>query len=185
MDGRWVPMKRTALALNHLVSTRFRSDALQIVAFGRYARTVTAAEVGYPDLAYDLLAESVFTDLHDLHNNVSSGLHIAALAGAWTDCVAGFGGMRDFGGNITFAPRLPKRLTYMSFRMIIRDSKIVVAVDKDNATYRLLSGPPIDLAHHGEKFTLESAPMTMHIPELEYREPPKAPPGCEPYRREI
>ena len=146
---------------------------------------VTAAEVGYPDLAYDLLAESVFTDLHDLHTNVSSGLHIAALAGAWTDCVAGFGGMRDFGGNITFAPRLPKRLTYMSFRMIIRDSKIVVAVDKDNATYRLLSGPPIDLAHHGEKFTLEAAPMTMHIPELEYREPPKAPPGCEPYRREI
>ena len=57
--------------------------------------------------------------------------------------------------------------------------------DKDNATYRLLSGPPIDLAHHGEKFTLESAPVTMHIPELEYREPPKAPPGCDPYRREI
>ena len=44
MENRWLPMKRTALALNHLVSTRFRSDALQIVAFGRYARTVTAAE---------------------------------------------------------------------------------------------------------------------------------------------
>jgi uncharacterized protein with von Willebrand factor type A (vWA) domain len=38
-------MKQTALALNHLVSTRFRSDALQIIAFGRYARTVTAAEL--------------------------------------------------------------------------------------------------------------------------------------------
>src|SRR6476620_6484775 len=36
-------MKQTALALNHLVSTRFRSDALQIIAFGRYARPVTAA----------------------------------------------------------------------------------------------------------------------------------------------
>ncbi|MFN8088698.1 MAG: VWA domain-containing protein [Mycobacterium sp.] len=45
MENRWVPMKRTALALNHLVSTRFRSDVLQIVAFGRYARTVTAAEL--------------------------------------------------------------------------------------------------------------------------------------------
>jgi uncharacterized protein with von Willebrand factor type A (vWA) domain len=31
--------------LNHLVSTRFRSDALQIIAFGRYARSVTAAEL--------------------------------------------------------------------------------------------------------------------------------------------
>ena len=38
MENRWLPMKRTALALNHLVTTRFRSDALQIIAFGRYAR---------------------------------------------------------------------------------------------------------------------------------------------------
>ncbi|MGB7356704.1 MAG: VWA domain-containing protein [Mycobacterium sp.] len=45
MENRWLPMKRTALALNHLVSTRFRSDDLQIVAFGRYARTVTATEL--------------------------------------------------------------------------------------------------------------------------------------------
>ena len=45
MENPWLPMKRTALALNHLVSTRFRADALQIVAFGRYARTVTAAEL--------------------------------------------------------------------------------------------------------------------------------------------
>ena len=45
MENRWLPMKRTALALSHLISTRFRSDALQIVAFGRYARTVTAAEL--------------------------------------------------------------------------------------------------------------------------------------------
>ncbi|MHA7653411.1 vWA domain-containing protein [Mycobacterium sp. ML4] len=45
MENRWLPMKRTALALNHLVTTRFRSDALQIIAFGRYARTVTAAEL--------------------------------------------------------------------------------------------------------------------------------------------
>jgi uncharacterized protein with von Willebrand factor type A (vWA) domain len=45
MENRWLPMKRTALALNHLVSTRFRSDALQIIAFGRHARTVSAAEL--------------------------------------------------------------------------------------------------------------------------------------------
>ncbi|MGO8853772.1 vWA domain-containing protein, partial [Mycobacterium sp.] len=45
MENRWLPMKQTALALNHLVRTRIRSDALQIIAFGRYARTVTAAEL--------------------------------------------------------------------------------------------------------------------------------------------
>jgi uncharacterized protein with von Willebrand factor type A (vWA) domain len=45
MENRWLPMKRTALALNHLVGTRFRSDALEIIGFGRYARTMTAAEL--------------------------------------------------------------------------------------------------------------------------------------------
>jgi uncharacterized protein with von Willebrand factor type A (vWA) domain len=45
MENRWLPMKRTALALNHLMSTRFRSDALQIIAFGRYARTVSASDL--------------------------------------------------------------------------------------------------------------------------------------------
>ncbi|MCX6487702.1 MAG: VWA domain-containing protein [Mycobacterium sp.] len=45
MENRWLPMKRTALAVNQLVSTRFRSDALQIIAFGRHARTVSAAEL--------------------------------------------------------------------------------------------------------------------------------------------
>lgn len=45
MENRWLPMKRTALALHQLISTRFRSDDLQIIAFGRYARTVSAAEL--------------------------------------------------------------------------------------------------------------------------------------------
>ncbi|WP_099038509.1 vWA domain-containing protein [Mycobacterium neglectum] len=45
MENRWLPMKRTALALSHLISTRFRSDALEIIAFGRYARTVSTAEL--------------------------------------------------------------------------------------------------------------------------------------------
>ena len=44
-EGRWVPMKRTALALHHLVSTRFRGDRLQLVTFGRYAQSMDIAEL--------------------------------------------------------------------------------------------------------------------------------------------
>jgi uncharacterized protein with von Willebrand factor type A (vWA) domain len=40
MDGRWVPMKRTALALHHLVATRFRGDHLQLIGFGRHAQVL-------------------------------------------------------------------------------------------------------------------------------------------------
>lgn len=53
MDGRWVPMKRTALALNHLVSTRFRGDDLQLIGFGRHAQKLTASELAGLDGAYD------------------------------------------------------------------------------------------------------------------------------------
>jgi uncharacterized protein with von Willebrand factor type A (vWA) domain len=44
-DGHWVPMKRTALALHHLVGTRFRSDALELITFGRHAQRVDIAEL--------------------------------------------------------------------------------------------------------------------------------------------
>jgi uncharacterized protein with von Willebrand factor type A (vWA) domain len=44
-DGRWVPMKRTALALHQLISTRFRSDALEVITFGRHAMTVDIGEL--------------------------------------------------------------------------------------------------------------------------------------------
>lgn len=40
MDGRWVPMKRTALALHTLIRTRFRGDALQLIGFGRHAEVM-------------------------------------------------------------------------------------------------------------------------------------------------
>lgn len=44
-EGRWLPMKRTALALHQLISTRFRNDALQLVTFGRYAASVELEEL--------------------------------------------------------------------------------------------------------------------------------------------
>lgn len=44
-DGRWVPMKRTALALHQLISTRFRTDDLQLITFGRQADEVELGDL--------------------------------------------------------------------------------------------------------------------------------------------
>jgi uncharacterized protein with von Willebrand factor type A (vWA) domain len=44
-DGRWVPMKRTALALHQLISTRFRGDDLKLIGFGRHARGLELGEL--------------------------------------------------------------------------------------------------------------------------------------------
>lgn len=45
MEGRWVPMKRTALALHTLVTTRFRGDDLQLIGFGRSAQVMQIEEL--------------------------------------------------------------------------------------------------------------------------------------------
>ncbi|WP_338420062.1 hypothetical protein [Raineyella fluvialis] len=45
LDGRWVPMKRTALALHHLLRSRFRGDELQVIGFGRVAKVMDIEEL--------------------------------------------------------------------------------------------------------------------------------------------
>jgi alpha,alpha-trehalose phosphorylase len=58
-------------------------------------------------LAHRCLTEAARVDLEDLDQNTRDGLHIASLAGAWIGAVAGFGGMRDRDGILSFTPRLP------------------------------------------------------------------------------
>ena len=53
MDGRWVPMKRTALALHQLVRSRFRGDDLQLIAFGRHAQVMEVEELTGLDARWD------------------------------------------------------------------------------------------------------------------------------------
>lgn len=45
MEGRWAPMKQTALALHHLITTQYRGDELTLIGFGRYAQTMTIEEL--------------------------------------------------------------------------------------------------------------------------------------------
>ncbi len=53
MDGRWVPMKRTALALHTLIRSRFRGDALQLVGFGRHAEVMEIEQLTALDARWD------------------------------------------------------------------------------------------------------------------------------------
>ncbi|MCW2807691.1 MAG: von Willebrand factor, type [Marmoricola sp.] len=45
MANRWVPMKRTALALHQLITSRFRGDHLQLIGFGRSAKVMEIDEL--------------------------------------------------------------------------------------------------------------------------------------------
>jgi alpha,alpha-trehalose phosphorylase len=146
-------------------------------------QAVMCAEVGHLDLAYDYFAEAALTDLHDLHDNVQNGLHIASLAGSWLAVVAGFGGMRDHHGELSFAPRLPAELRKVTFRMSYRDTRIGVEVGQEDAQYRLIAGKSIDLTHHRKAFTLGQEPVSLPIPPAPRRRSPNQPHGRAPAHR--
>jgi alpha,alpha-trehalose phosphorylase len=149
-------------------------------------QAVVAAEVGHLELAYDYFGETALIDLQDFADNTSSGVHIAALAGAWTVAVAGFGGMRDYDGKLTFAPRLPARLQRLAFRLLFRGRSLKVEATAAGATYTLADGEPLELAHHGERFTLtQGQPVTHPIPPAPMWPTPVQPPGRAPARRGV
>jgi uncharacterized protein with von Willebrand factor type A (vWA) domain len=68
-DGRWVPMKRTALALHQLIQTRFRTDALQLITFGRLAMSTEIGELTAMEGAWEQ-----GTNLH--HALLLAGRHL-------------------------------------------------------------------------------------------------------------
>ncbi|RZU31668.1 glycoside hydrolase family 65 protein [Blastococcus saxobsidens] len=146
-------------------------------------QAVVAAETGHLELAHQYWAEAALTDLQNLHSNSGHGLHIASLAGGWTVAVAGFGGLRDHGGELTFAPRLPSRITRLRFRVVYRGRKLTVTVEPDKATYRLVDGDPLDIRHHGRQVVVDHADLVLGIPPAPKVDPVRQPPGCEPRRR--
>jgi alpha,alpha-trehalose phosphorylase len=148
-------------------------------------QAIMAAEVGYLDLAYDYFAEAALMDLDDLEHNTRDGIHIASVAGTWIAAVAGFGGMRDHGGRLTFSPRLPATLTGLRFRIMFRERSLLVEVDQEHARYSLRAGEPLEIAHHGETATVSGDDvLELPIPRLDpQRSAPTQPPGRAPARR--
>ena len=148
-------------------------------------QAVVAAELGHLGLAGDYLAEAALMDLEDLEHNTRDGLHMAALAGSWIALVEGLAVMRDRGGSLSFAPRLPETLTRLAFKISVRGRLIAVEVTAAAATYTLVKGEPMGLTHHGQQVRVSlSHPRTVAIPAASpVLGTPAQPPGREPARR--
>jgi len=146
-------------------------------------QAVVAAEVGALELAYDYFGEAALMDIGDLEHNTSDGLHIASLAGAWIAAVAGFGGMRDHGGQLSFAPQLPERLSRLSFRLGFRGSRLRVEVGDTLTSYSLLDGPPLEIRHFGAPVTVGHETRTFPANRIPPGVTPVQPKGRAPLRR--
>jgi alpha,alpha-trehalose phosphorylase len=149
-------------------------------------QAIVAAEVGQLELAHDYLREAALMDLHDLENNTQDGLHIASLAGAWLALVAGFGGMRDHDGRLSFHPQLPEGMTRLAFSVRWRELRLKVEIHADQVTYSIADGPDgrLELLHNGEPVTVEvGTPVTLEVKLTQpLTERPRQPVGREPQR---
>ncbi len=148
-------------------------------------QAAVAAEVGHVELAYDYFGEAALLDLDDLQHNTRDGVHIASLAGACIVAIAGFGGLRDVRGKLSFVPRLPHALSRLALNLRAREAtRLRVEVEQTQATYTLLTGEPLDIDHHGEPITLSvGQPVQRPIPAATPLEPPTQPRGRAPRRR--
>jgi alpha,alpha-trehalose phosphorylase len=150
-------------------------------------QAVICAEVGHLDLAHDYAYEAALIDLHDIHHNSRDGLHVASLAGAWVALVAGFGGLRDSDGKLSFDPQLPPDIGRLCFNLRWHGLKLKVDISPDDATYTLSNAAEgsITFRHDGDELTLTAGTSVTrtitHVTPILPR--PVQPVGCEPGAR--
>jgi alpha,alpha-trehalose phosphorylase len=127
-------------------------------------QSIIAAEVGYHQLALDYFYDALFVDLADLHNNTSDGVHVASAGGVWSGLVYGFGGMRDYAGEITFDPRLPESWESLAFRMTLNGTRVLVTVRQESITFEIEVGTSATVGVRGETVEIPNAgPVTVPL----------------------
>lgn len=117
-------------------------------------QSIIAAEVGYHEMAMDYFLKALFVDLADLHGNTVDGVHVASAGGVWCALVNGFGGMRDYNGEITFDPRLPKQWPSLTFRITLRGTRLKVRITADAIEFDAETGDEATVSVRGKQVTV-------------------------------
>jgi alpha,alpha-trehalose phosphorylase len=117
-------------------------------------QSIIAAEIGKHREALEYFEYALLMDLANVAGNVSDGVHIAAAGGVWSSLVFGFGGVRDFDGRLSFAPRLPRGWTELAFSLRFCDRQIRVQLTHDEERYLLDEGAPLEVTIRGEPHLL-------------------------------
>jgi alpha,alpha-trehalose phosphorylase len=117
-------------------------------------QSIVAAEIGRADKALEYFRYALMMDLADIAGNVSDGVHVASTGGVWMSIVFGFGGVRDFDGELTIDPRLPASWRRLRFPIRFQDRQLVVELAHDTECFELVEGEPLTVAIRGEEHRL-------------------------------
>ena len=119
-------------------------------------QSIVAAEVGEEEHALAYFRRALLMDLADAAGNASDGVHVAAAGGVWQTLVFGFGGVRDYDGELSFDPCLPAEWRSLEFSLRYRDRQLRIRLEHQRERYLLESGPPLELTVRGERVALEA-----------------------------
>ena len=108
-------------------------------------QSIIAAEIGKERQALEYFQYALLMDLGNVAGNASDGVHIASAAGVWSSLVFGFGGVRDYNGRLSFAPRLPHAWNELAFSIRFGGQQIRVKLTHDEERYLLEGGAPLDV----------------------------------------
>jgi trehalose/maltose hydrolase-like predicted phosphorylase len=117
-------------------------------------QAVVCAQAGHLDLALAYLYEAVAVDLEDVQGNADHGLHMASQAGSWLAFASGLGGYREAPDRLVLWPQRPEKLSGYAFRLLWRDARVTVEVEKDTVTVRQRGGGTVPLRLYDEDVEL-------------------------------
>ena len=125
-------------------------------------QSIVAAEIGDVDKAFTYATYAIIMDIGNLSGNVKDGCHIASMGGSWMVMAYGFGGLRDYDGEISFNPKLPKELNSLQFVVTIRGQLLEVKIQRETTTYLLKEGGDLAIRHKEKDLVLTAgSPMSI------------------------
>lgn len=128
--------------------------------------SILAAELGKKDEAYGFFKYMARLDLDNYNKNTDQGLHVTSMSGAWLNMVYGFGGLRTDGDVLIFKPSIPDKWNSFSFKLQYKGSLLMVNVGREEAEYRILSGPGMVIQVYDRKYTVDSNGVKVKLQEL-------------------
>lgn len=129
---------------------------------------IIALEIGEYDKAVTYTRAALLMDLADVGGNVRDGCHIASMGGTWMVFAYGFGGLRDYDGELSFRPqRPPEGQASLHFPITWRGQLLEVEIGPDSTTYTLREGEALSIRHDGEEIVLDRQVPSIVRPTLQ------------------
>jgi alpha,alpha-trehalose phosphorylase len=131
-------------------------------------QSIVAAEIGEQKAALEYFRSALLMDLADVSGNMADGVHVASAAGVWQALVFGFGGVREYHGELSITPHLPATWDSLSFSLRFRDRRLQIRLTHDLETYTIEDGDPLELTIRGERRMLAPGdPLTKPATPIE------------------